>query len=100
MNYFTGKLARQPHSDLGVFFSQRPNRFDKRPLGQRMGKPDAQEAVRFGVARRKRFQRLRPLQQISRLLVPGSPASSGAAAPERWAATQHPMQPPAFALAG
>jgi hypothetical protein len=29
--------------------------------------PDAQEAVRLGVARGKRFQRLRPLQQISRL---------------------------------
>src|SRR5689334_11935549 len=33
-----------------------------------MREPDAQEAVRFGVARRKRFQRLRPLQQVSRLL--------------------------------
>src|SRR5262245_23833607 len=32
-----------------------------------MGEADAQEAVRFGVARRKRFHRLRPLQQISRL---------------------------------
>ncbi len=41
--------------------------FDKRPLGQGMREPDAQEAVRFGVARRKRFQRFRPLQQISRL---------------------------------
>jgi hypothetical protein len=41
-----------------TFFSQRPNRFDKRPLGQGMREPDAQEAVRFGVARGKRFQRL------------------------------------------
>src|SRR2546429_4116100 len=32
-----------------------------------MRESDAQEAVRFGVARRKRFQRLGPLQQISRL---------------------------------
>src|SRR5262249_44261321 len=45
----------------------------KGPLGQGMGEPDAQEAVRFGVARRKRFQRLRPLQQISRLFeYPGA----------------------------
>jgi hypothetical protein len=41
--------------------SQRLNRFDKRPLGQGMRESDAQEAVRFGVARRKRFQRLGPL---------------------------------------
>jgi hypothetical protein len=34
---------------------------DKRPLGQGMREPDAQEAVGFGVARSKRFQRLRPL---------------------------------------
>ena len=32
-----------------------------------MRESDAQEAVRFGVARCKRFQRLGPLQQISRL---------------------------------
>src|SRR5580704_17936563 len=32
-----------------------------------MREPDAQEAVRFSVARGKRFQRLRPLQQVSRL---------------------------------
>ena len=41
--------------------SQRLNRFDKRPLGQGMRESDAQEAVRFGVARRKRFQHLGPL---------------------------------------
>src|SRR5438477_191951 len=52
---------------IGVFFSQRPNRFDKRPLGQGMREPNAQDAMRFGIARRKRFQRLRALQQISRL---------------------------------
>ena len=46
---FTGKFAQQPQSDPGVFFSQRPNRFDKRPLGQGMREPDAQEAVRFSV---------------------------------------------------
>jgi hypothetical protein len=51
---FTGKSAQQPQLDLGVFFSQRPNRFDKRPLGQGMREPDAQEAVRFGVGRRAR----------------------------------------------
>src|SRR4029079_3238015 len=64
---FTGKFAQQPQSDPGVSFSQRQDRADKRPLGQGMREPDAQEAVRFSVARRNRFQRLRPLQQISRL---------------------------------
>ena len=38
------------------------------PLGSGVREPNAQEAVRFGVARRKRFRtRLGPLQQISRL---------------------------------
>src|SRR5579862_7166428 len=31
-----------------------------------MREPNAQEAVRFGIVRRKSLQRLRPLQQISR----------------------------------
>ena len=30
---FTGEFANQPNSDLGVFFSERQNRVDKRPLG-------------------------------------------------------------------
>ena len=47
LDVFEVQDRRQPQLDLGVFLSQRP--------------PDAQEAVRFGVARRKRFQRLRPL---------------------------------------
>ena len=64
---FSGQFAQQSQSDLGVFFSQRQNGADKRPLGQGMREPDAQEAVRFSVGRRNRFQRLRPLQQISRL---------------------------------
>src|SRR6266446_10526470 len=61
LDVFEVQERRQPQLDLGVFFSQRPNRFDKRPLGQGVREPDAQEAVRFGVARRKRFQRLGPL---------------------------------------
>src|SRR5437773_2152379 len=61
LDVFEVQERRHPQLDLGVFFSQRPNRFDKRPLGQGMREPDAQEAVRFGVARRKRFQRLGPL---------------------------------------
>src|SRR6266576_904162 len=68
LDVFEVQERRQPQSDLGVFFSQRPNRFDKRSLGQGMRESDAQEAMRFGVGRRKRSQRLRPLQHISRSL--------------------------------
>jgi hypothetical protein len=64
---FRRALAQQQQSDLGVFCRQRPNRLDKRTLGHWVREPDAQEPVRFGVARGKRFQRLRPLKQISRL---------------------------------
>src|SRR5207237_8563303 len=33
LDVFEVQERRQPQLDLGVFFSQRPNRFDKRPLG-------------------------------------------------------------------